>query len=102
MISETDINTAKILIVDDQESNVQLLEGVLAAANYTSVSSTMDPYQVYDLHRKNHYDLIVLDMKMAGMDGFGVERLVVAVEADGFVEQVGRGLRVVEIKSELI
>ena len=38
MISETDIHHAKILIVDDQESNIRLLESVLARANYTSVS----------------------------------------------------------------
>lgn len=85
MITETDIHSAKILIVDDQESNVQLLEGVLAAANYTSVSSTMDPHQVYDLHRQNHYDLILLDLKMAGMDGFQVLDALKEIEADGYL-----------------
>ena len=85
MITETDIHSAKILIVDDQESNIQLLEGLLGAANYTSVSSTMDPYQVYDLHRQNHYDLILLDLKMAGMDGFQVLEALKNIEADGYL-----------------
>jgi diguanylate cyclase (GGDEF)-like protein len=85
MITETDIHSAKILVVDDQESNIQLLEGVLGAANYTSVSSTMDPYQVYDLHRQNHYDLILLDLKMAGMDGFQVLEALKNIEADGYL-----------------
>ena len=67
-----DILGARILIVDDQEANVQLLEGVLGEAGYTCVTSTMDPQQVCALHRENHYDLILLDLQMPGMDGFAV------------------------------
>ena len=85
MITETDIHNAKILIVDDQEPNVQLLESVLRAARYTSVSSTMDPYKVYELHRQNHYDLILLDLKMPGMDGFQVLETLKEIEADGYL-----------------
>jgi diguanylate cyclase (GGDEF) domain len=85
MITETDIHNAKILIVDDQESNVQLLEGVLNNANYTSISSTMDPCKVYELHRQNHYDLILLDLKMPGMDGFQVLEALKDIEADGYL-----------------
>jgi diguanylate cyclase (GGDEF)-like protein len=85
MISETDIRGAKILIVDDQESNIQLLESVLATANYTSVASVMDPHKVYELHRQNHYDLIVLDLKMPGMDGFQVLEALKKIEMDGYL-----------------
>jgi PAS domain S-box-containing protein len=67
-----DILGARILIVDDQEANVQLLEGVLGEAGYTCVSSTMNPQEVCALHRKNRYDLILLDLQMPGMDGFAV------------------------------
>ena len=38
---ETSILKASILIVDDQESNVSLLEQVLRDAGYTGVSSTI-------------------------------------------------------------
>lgn len=85
MISETDIRSAKILIVDDQESNIQLLENVLATANYTSVTSAMDPHKVCDLHRQNHYDLILLDLKMPGMDGFQVLEALREIETDGYL-----------------
>ena len=34
MISSTDILNARILIVDDQEANVSLLEGMLSGAGY--------------------------------------------------------------------
>ncbi|MCK9381993.1 MAG: response regulator [Sulfuritalea sp.] len=71
-LSESDILNASILIVDDQESNVTLLERLLSEAGYTNVASTMNPEEVCALHRKNCYDLILLDLQMPGMDGFQV------------------------------
>ena len=67
-----DILGARILVVDDQEANVQLLEQLLGDAGYTCIASTMNPREVCALHRKNCYDLILLDLQMPGMDGFAV------------------------------
>jgi PAS domain S-box-containing protein len=72
MISNLEFLQARILIVDDQASNVQLLEQLLGEAGYTSVSATMKPQEVCALHRKNRYDLILLDLQMPEMDGFAV------------------------------
>ena len=72
MISAADILHGKILIVDDQQANVLLLERMLRGAGYASVTSTTDPGEVCELHRKNRYDLILLDLQMPGMDGFQV------------------------------
>lgn len=85
MITESEILNARILIVDDQESNVALLEGLLEEARYTRVSSTMNPREVCRLHRKNSYDLILLDLQMPGMDGFEVIEGLRVNEADGFL-----------------
>jgi two-component system, cell cycle response regulator len=71
-VGESAILGASILIVDDQESNVSLLEQLLSAAGYTHVTSTMNPHGVCAMHRENNYDLILLDLQMAGMDGFQV------------------------------
>ena len=67
-----EIHQASILIVDDQLANVQLLEQLLLEAGYSQVSSTMKPEEVCALHRKNSYDLILLDLQMPDMDGFQV------------------------------
>jgi two-component system cell cycle response regulator len=85
MISEKQILNACILIVDDQQSNVLLLEGMLREAGYACVASTNNPYAVCELYRKNHYDLILLDLQMPGMDGFQVMEDLKAVETDGYL-----------------
>ena len=72
MINPPDILNARILIVDDQETNVALLEQLLADNGYTAVTSTMLPAEVCALHRKDPYDLILLDLQMPVMDGFAV------------------------------
>ena len=85
MVAESDILNARILIVDDQEVNVALLQQVLAEAGYTHVASTMNPHEVCALHRKHHYDLILLDLQMPGMDGFEVMEGLKTNQADGYL-----------------
>jgi PAS domain S-box-containing protein len=72
IIDLPEILKASILIVDDQEANVALLQQMLQDTGYSRVASTMDPGEVCALHRKNRYDLILLDLQMPGMDGFQV------------------------------
>ena len=84
-LAESDILHASILIVDDQEANVALLEQLLGDAGYTYVASTMNPLEVCALHRKNHYDLILLDLQMPGMDGFQVIEGLKTNIADGYL-----------------
>lgn len=72
MNTEFDILNASILVVDDQPVNVQLLRQLLGETGYTRVSATMNPQEVAGLHAEHHYDLILLDLKMPGMDGFQV------------------------------
>ena len=85
MISAHDILHSKILIVDDQEANVLLLQKMLADAGYVSVTSTMRSTEVCKLHRKNRYDLILLDLLMPAMDGFQVMDGLKEIEPDGYL-----------------
>ena len=85
MTIETDILAARILIVDDQAANVQLLTRLLTEAGYSNVSSTMKPEEVCALHRRNAYDLILLDLQMPGMDGFSVMNGLKTNEADAYL-----------------
>ena len=76
----TDPFGARILIVDDTESNVRLLEFTLRRAGYVAVSSATEPRQVTALHRQNRYDLILLDLQMPRMNGFQVMAALSEIE----------------------
>ncbi len=98
----TDIFNAHILIVDDQVSNVNMLKQLLAEVGYLRVAATMDPTEVCALHRKNRYDLILLDLQMPGMDGFQVMEALKTNDADSYLPvivltaQPGHKLRALE------
>src|SRR5437867_7604321 len=85
MINASDILNAKVLIVDDQQANILLLERMLRGAGYVSIASTMDPGEVCELHLKNRYDLILLDLQMPGMDGFQVMEGLKTNDADSYL-----------------
>jgi len=85
MVSSSDILNARILVVDDKEANVSLIEGMLRVAGYASIESTTDPNEVCELHRKNRYGLILLDLQMPGMDGFQVMEGLKEIEEDGYL-----------------
>ncbi|MGF6182461.1 diguanylate cyclase (GGDEF)-like protein/PAS domain S-box-containing protein [Massilia sp. UYP32] len=85
MISLSDIRRARILVVDDEPVNVQLLEYLLKTTGYENVSSTYDPRQVVALHLKHRFDLIILDLHMPGMDGFEVMEALKPLESDSWL-----------------
>ena len=72
MIHANEIFHANILIVDDQETNIELLQQLLADNGYDNVHATQKPEDVCALHRKCNFDLILLDLQMQVMDGFAV------------------------------
>ncbi|HSC68371.1 MAG TPA: response regulator [Cellvibrio sp.] len=85
ILDEADILNARILIVDDQLNNVQLLQQLLTEVGYTGVTTTTDPRQVCALHYKHRYDLILLDLQMPEMDGFEVMEDLKANIDDGYL-----------------
>ncbi len=88
MITPSDILAARILVVDDKPSNVLLLDRMLKGAGYGkngTVTSTMIPDEVCELHLKNRYDLILLDLQMPGMDGFQVMENLKEIEPGDFL-----------------
>ena len=58
---------------------------MLSGAGYVSITSTMDPGEVCQLHRNNLYDLILLDLVMPGTDGFQVMEGLKEIEIEGYL-----------------
>jgi putative two-component system response regulator len=66
------MKSARLLIVDDEESNVRLLERILRRAGYETIKGTMEPRNVSRIVAEYDPDLIMLDLHMPHLDGFGV------------------------------
>lgn len=72
MISDSEIFKAKILIVDDQKENLDLLDGILRVHGYSSLIFTGTPHEVISLYKRESPDLILLDLNMPGLDGYQI------------------------------
>lgn len=66
------IKTARIMIVDDNQTNVLLLQRLLEAEGYVHVDGVTDSRQVIPSCKAQPYDLILLDIRMPHLDGYGV------------------------------
>lgn len=67
--------TARILVVDDQESNVRVLEAMLSKCGFQTVPVTRGEDALGQIMAER-VDLVLLDALMPGMDGFEVCRLI--------------------------
>lgn len=73
---------ARILIVDDEPANVELLRRLLERDGYSRLESTTDPRQAEQLYLRVQPDLVLLDLHMPHMDGLAVmDRLTPLAEA---------------------
>jgi putative two-component system response regulator len=63
---------ARILLVDDEPANVDLLRRLLVRAGFTRIESTSDSREVADLYVRFRPDLILLDLHMPHRDGLAV------------------------------
>src|SRR5580698_9814791 len=66
------ISCSRILIVDDNQSNLLLLERVLQQAGYKHYKSLSDSRQFLDEFRIFQPDLILLDLMMPKLDGYAL------------------------------
>ncbi|MBP8097792.1 MAG: hybrid sensor histidine kinase/response regulator [Arenimonas sp.] len=62
-----------VLVVDDQQANVRMVSALLSHSGYR-VLSALSGNDGLELARSGNPDLVLLDMKMPGMDGFEVLR----------------------------
>ena len=77
------LTSSRILVVDDQPSNVMLLEGILQEEDFTSYRSITDSREALPAFIEYLPDLILLDLQMPFMDGFEVMKQLRACIAPG-------------------
>ena len=67
-----DPQAARILVVDDEPANLKLLSLMLRTEGYHSVELVQDPREVLPRYQSARPDLILLDINMPHLDGYGV------------------------------
>ena len=63
---------ARILIVDDEQNNLDLLQRLLERHGFSRIEITCDPREAAPLYVKFRPDLILLDLHMPHLDGLAV------------------------------
>ena len=71
---------SRIMIVDDEASNLRLLEKMLGAQSYQNLALIGDPREVLGQYQAQRPDLILLDLNMPDLDGFEVMQQLEALE----------------------
>lgn len=85
-VPEQGLRQARILLVDDEEPNIRMLRQLLERSGYAQLTSTTDPHQALPLYHEFRPDLILLDLHMPGLDGFGVlEQLAPVIPEDSYL-----------------
>jgi len=74
------MNAARILIVDDNKTNLKLATDVLAFGGYEILNAS-DAESAQEIIRSSRPDLILMDIGLPGMDGLTFTRLLKADEA---------------------
>ncbi len=82
VIEEKDILNSKILIIDDEPANGAMLEMVLKHDGFTRIQITSSPLESVAIYEETRPDLVLLDLRMPGMDGFDVLEAIRKIERD--------------------
>lgn len=71
-IKQTDLVGSSILVVDDNQTNIDVIEATLESADYQKVTAVTQPLELMQLFSEKVFDLVLLDINMPLMDGFAV------------------------------
>lgn len=71
-VNVMDLSSMKILLLDDEDTILVILKGILQRAGYTQVVTLADPREMVRAYLDERPDLIVLDQHMPHRDGLQV------------------------------
>jgi signal transduction histidine kinase len=85
-MSQDVLRQARVLIVDDEPSNVRLLERILELNGAPAIRATTDSRETLSIALEFEPDIVLLDLHMPHLDGFAVmELLKSAIPADCYL-----------------
>src|SRR5882757_3838646 len=72
--------SARILLVDDNANGLAARKMILLDHGY-GVETALSGEEAWELFQKHHYDIVVTDFRMGGMDGVELIRRIRTVDA---------------------
>jgi CheY-like chemotaxis protein len=69
----------KILVIDDEKDSTFVFASILEAEGYV-VDAYNDPIKALSAYKPGYYDLIVIDYRMAGLNGLAFIRKIRAID----------------------
>lgn len=83
---ESLLTDARILIVDDQTANIEILENLLLIKGYSNIRSTSDSREVLHIIKDFNPDILLLDLMMPHLSGYDImAQLKAEKESDRFM-----------------
>jgi CheY-like chemotaxis protein len=67
-----DFENAKILVIDDEVVNLDIIEELLERDGFSNVSFFSDPSEAVKFYKNTPPDLVILDLNMPVLTGFDV------------------------------
>ena len=81
---ESVLKSVLILVVDDHSSEREVLIQILTDKGY-KVAGAADGNEAIQMVRDNHFDIILMDIKLPGKDGFAAFQEIKAIDPDARV-----------------
>lgn len=79
------VRRSRVLVVDDEESNLVVLEAILEDAGYDNVLCCSDETQTFDLYASFQPDVVLLDLHMHRVDGISILKGLRALSAGDYL-----------------
>jgi signal transduction histidine kinase/CheY-like chemotaxis protein len=77
----------RVLVVDDNSVNRRILARQLELAGAAATDTAAGGEEALELMRRGHYDLVLADLQMPGMDGFDLARRIRAREREASLQR---------------
>ena len=69
---DQELSTAKVLVIDDEESDINVIEWIFQAAKFPNIRTVTDSKEAVEVFRRFRPDLVLLDLFMPEPDGFTI------------------------------
>jgi len=66
------LENAKILVIDDEAINLEIVEELLEREDFSNMSFFSDPVEAVEFYKNTPPDIVILDLNMPGLTGFDV------------------------------